>query len=270
VAIERAIELNRVAIDMNKGAFRQGRLAAHDPAAIEAKAAPLAVIGEQAPAAAIDEIIKKRVTYLTAYQDSEYAKRYMDLVERTRAAEAKETKGMSGLAEAVARYYFKLLAYKDEYEVARLHADGAFQEKLQRQFGDQGKLKVYLAPPLFAETDPETGHLKKKAYGPWVFTAFKWLAKLKGLRGTAFDPFGYSEERRTERRLIVHYEALMVEILTKLNHDNHELAVEIASLPEQIRGFGHVKARHLAVARAREADLLDAFRAPVKALSAAE
>ncbi len=269
-AIERAIELNRVAIEMNRSAFRHGRLAAHDPDAIEAKAAPLTTAGEQAPASGIDEVIQRRVAYLTSYQDSAYAKRYMDLVERVRAAEAKEAKGMSGLAEAVARYYFKLLAYKDEYEVARLYTDGAFQEKIERQFGSRGRLEVHLAPPLFAERDPISGHLKKKAYGPWIFTAFKWLARFKGLRGTAFDPFGYSEERRTERRLITHYEALMIEILTKLDHDNHAMAVEIASLPEQIRGFGHVKERHLEAVNAREAALLEAFRSPAATLTAAE
>ncbi|MGI9452270.1 MAG: indolepyruvate ferredoxin oxidoreductase family protein, partial [Geminicoccaceae bacterium] len=155
-AIERAIELNRVAIDMNKSAFHFGRLAAHDPAAIEAKAAPRAMVGDEMPAITIDEVIKRRVTYLTAYQDGAYAKRYVDLVERVRAAEMEQAKGLSGLADAVARYYFKLLAYKDEYEVARLHADDGFQEKLRRQFGDRGKLKIHLAPPLFAETDPVT------------------------------------------------------------------------------------------------------------------
>lgn len=177
---------------------------------------------------------------------------------------------MSGLAEAVARYYFKLLAYKDEYEVARLYSDGGFQKKLARQFEKGGKTKVYLAPPLFAERDPITGHLQKKAYGPWIFTAFRWLAKLKGLRGTAFDPFGYSQERRNERRLITHYEALIVELLARLDHDNHALAVEIASLPEQIRGFGHVKERHLAAVELREATLLEALRAPDENLTAAE
>ncbi|MGH1479546.1 MAG: indolepyruvate ferredoxin oxidoreductase family protein [Geminicoccales bacterium] len=269
-AIERAIELNRVAIELNKSAFRHGRLAAHDLAAIEAKAAPLTVISDQAPSTDLDEVIKRRAVYLTAYQDGDYAQRYRDLVERVRTVEVRETKGMTGLAEAVARYYFKLLAYKDEYEVARLYADGSFQEKIKRQFGSEGKINIYLAPPLFAGTDPVSGHLKKKAYGPWVFTAFKWLAKFKGLRGTAFDPFGYTEERRMERRLIGHYEALMVEVLTKLTPENHALAIEIASLPEHIRGFGHVKERHVEAAKAREADLLEAFRAPTQTLTAAE
>ena len=271
-AIERAIELNRVAIDMNRKAFRLGRLAAHDPAAIEAMAAPLAGQSGHEPAASLDEMVERRAAFLTNYQDQAYAERYRDLVRRVQKAEAEQTKGMSGLAEAVARYYFKLLAYKDEYEVARLYTDGAFQEKLARQFEAGARVSVHLAPPLIAERDGTTGHLKKKAYGPWIFTAFKWLARLKGLRGTAFDPFGYTEERRTERRLITHYEALMIEVMTRLDHDNHARAIDIASLPERIRGFGHVKERHIAEFREREEGLLEAFRQPASAstLTAAE
>ncbi len=269
-AIERAIELNRVAIDMNRKAFRLGRLAAHDTGAIEAMAKPAAVPQASGKTGDLDEMIERRVAYLTAYQDAAYAERYRKLVFRVRDAEAERSPGLSGLADAVARYYFKLLAYKDEYEVARLYTDGAFQEKLARQFESGGRVSVHLAPPLFAKRDPVSGHLQKKAYGPWIFTAFKWLARLKGLRGTAFDPFGYTEERRMERRLVNHYEALIIEILTRLDHDNHGLAVDIASLPEQIRGFGHVKERHLAQVEAREAELLSAFRQPAAALSAAE
>ncbi|MEM9627728.1 MAG: indolepyruvate ferredoxin oxidoreductase family protein [Pseudomonadota bacterium] len=269
-AIERAIELNRVAIEMNRKAFRLGRLAAHDPDAIQKLATPKGAITSMQPASGLDEIVERRIAYLTAYQDAAYAERYRDLVTRVDKAEAEQTPGRRGLAEAVARYYFKLLAYKDEYEVARLYADGAFKQKLAEQFEAGGKVSVYLAPPLLAKRDPVSGHPRKKAYGPWIFTAFNYLAKLKVLRGTAFDPFGYTAERKTERRLITHYEALIVEILTRLDHDNHALAVEIASLPEQIRGFGHVKERHLAEVDARETALLDALRRPAEALTAAE
>jgi len=269
-AIERAIELNRVAVDMNKKAFRLGREAAADPKAVEAMAKPLASIGQQRPATDLEEIVEQRVVALTAYQDAAYADRYRQLVERVRAAEKDQAKGMTGLADAVARYYFKLLAYKDEYEVARLYTDGNFQEKLTRQF-QGGRISVHLAPPLLAKRDPTTGHLQKKAYGPWIFTVFNWLAKLKGLRGGMFDPFGYTEERLAERRLITHYEALIIEILTRLDHDNHALAVDIASLPERIRGFGHVKERHIADVEARETALLEAFRGTAgAALTAAE
>ena len=178
--------------------------------------------------------------------------------------------GRSELALAVARYHFKLLAYKDEYEVARLYTNGDFQAQLNRQFEGRAKLRVHLAPPLFAPRDPATGELRKRAYGPWMLTAMGWLARLKRLRGTVFDPFGYSAERRIERELIGAYERVVEELLAGLTLDNHRLAVEIAGIPEQIRGYGHVKARHLRAAKDREAELLAAFRAPATRLTAAE
>jgi indolepyruvate ferredoxin oxidoreductase len=269
-AIERAIELNRVAVRMNLDAFRFGRLAAHDPDAVERLSAPVARTLEPAPSRDLDGIVARRVVDLTAYQDRAYALRYRAMVERVQEVEAARAKGMSGLAEAVARYYFKLLAYKDEYEVARLYSDGEFLKRLERQFEGRGRLRFHLAPPMLAKVDPVTGHPVKKAYGPWMLKAFGLLARLKSLRGSAFDPFGYSEERKTERQLIADYEALLVEIMTRLDHENHALVVELASLPEQIRGFGHVKARHLEAAKAREAELLEAFREPGRALDAAE
>ena len=267
-AIERAIELNRVAIDMNRHAFRLGRLAAHDPTKAEAMAAARDTVKPMQPASGLDDIIERRAVFLTAYQDQAYAERYRTLVMRVR--EAERAKGLDGLTEAVARCYFKLLAYKDEYEVARLYTDGRFQETLKRQFASDARVSIHLAPPLFAKRDPATGHLQKKAYGPWIFTALRWLARMKALRGTAFDPFGYTAERQAERQLISHYQALIVEILTRLDHDNHALAVEIASLPERIRGFGHVKERHIAEAKEREAALLATFRQPAITETAAE
>ncbi|MGH6914133.1 MAG: DUF6537 domain-containing protein, partial [Geminicoccales bacterium] len=270
-AIERAIELNRVAIELNRRAFRLGRLAAHDPAAVEAMIAPATVLTEhRRRSQSLDELIERRVRFLTDYQDAAYAGRYRKLVERVREVEADRTRSATGLTEAVARYYFKLLAYKDEYEVARLYTTGEFAAQLRQQFEGAPRLKIYLAPPLLAERDPETGHLKKRAYGPWMLSAFQYLARLKRLRGTFLDPFGYSDERRTERRLIAEYEAVLEELLRDLSPDNHVLAVEIARIPERIRGFGHVKARHLAEARRAEAELLLAFRQPAPRLSAAE
>ena len=176
---------------------------------------------------------------------------------------------MTGLSEAVARYYFKLLAYKDEYEVARLYADPAFMQKIKSQFEGDYKLHFHLAPPLLAKRDPGTGELRKAEYGTWVFTAFKLLAKLRGLRGTAFDIFGYTQERRMERRLIGEYEATIEELIGKLSSDNHALAVKIASIPEEIRGYGHVKERNLGIAKAKQADLMMAFRSPEAVRSAA-
>ena len=187
-----------------------------------------------------------------------------------RAVEAARAPGRSALTEAVARYYFKLLAYKDEYEVARLYTDGAFRAQLERQFAGRPQLEIHLAPPLFAARDPATGQLRKTAYGPWMLRAMALLARGKRLRGTAFDPFGRSAERRTERRLIADYRAVVEELLAGLTLDNHDLAVEIARLPEQIRGYGHVKQRHLDSVRRREAELLALFRAPATRLSAAE
>jgi indolepyruvate ferredoxin oxidoreductase len=270
-AIERAIELNRVAAAMNRRAFRWGRLAALDPAAVERAARPaLTRTDSQGPAESLEEAIARRVAFLTEYQDAAYAERYRALVERTRAVEAGRAPGRSELTEAVARYYFKLLAYKDEYEVARLYTNGEFRARLADQFAGRPKLKIHLAPPLWAARDPATGELKKRAYGPWILVAMRHLARLKRLRGTPFDPFGRSAERRTEQRLIGAYEEVIEELLAALSLDNHRLAVEIARIPEQIRGYGHVKERHLAGARQREAELLAAFRAPASRLTAAE
>ncbi len=270
-AIERAIELNGVAVDANKRAFAWGRLAAHDPALVERAAAPGLAADKTAPIArTLDEIVERRAADLVAYQDDAYAARYRGLVETVERAEREKAKGLTGLAEAVARYYYKLLAYKDEYEVARLYADGTFLNRLAARVEGDYRLEFHLAPPLVAKRDPETGHLRKRAYGPWVLVVFKFLARLKGLRGGPFDVFGRTEERRRERALIVEYERVVAELIEGLTPDNHRLAVEIASLPERIRGFAHVKARHIDEAKAREAELLAAFRSPAPHASAAE
>ena len=162
------------------------------------------------------------------------------------------------------------MAYKDEYEVARLYTDGSFLAQLRQQFEGDYKLEFHLAPPLMAERDPVTGHLQKRPYGAWMLKAFALLARLKGLRGTALDPFGLSEERRRERALIGRYERVVDELIQGLTHQNHELAVEIARLPLDIRGFGHVQEANLARVKAREAELLAHFRAPQPQMSAAE
>ncbi len=269
-AILKAIELNGVSLDMNKQAFLWGRRAAHDLAAVEKIAAPREVQPAKRLSRSIEEIIERRVASLTAYQDRAYAARYRALVERVRAAEAEKAKGMSGLVEAVARYYYKLLAYKDEYEVARLYTDGSFLKELRETFEGDFKLEFHLAPPLLAPRDPATGELKKRAYGPWTFMAFRLLAALKGLRGTWLDPFGHTAERKRERQLITEYERVVEELIAGLDRDNHALAVEIAGIPELIRGYGHVKERHLAAAKAREAELLASFRQPPQQRTAAE
>jgi indolepyruvate ferredoxin oxidoreductase len=176
-----------------------------------------------------------------------------------RAAEASNAAGSNALSEAVARYAFKLMAYKDEYEVARLYTSGNFAQRVAQQFEGNYRIKFNLAPPLFARKDAD-GHLRKSEFGPWMMSAFKLLAKLKGLRGKAFDPFGYTAERRGERQLIEDYFARIDELLPKLDSGNVALAAEIASIPEHIRGYGHIKERHLADAMQREKELLAQWR----------
>ena len=259
VSLMRAIELNAVAVNQNKAAFEWGRRAAHDPAAFAVLMGPAAQVVQFQAKPSLQQLIQRRAEFLTAYQDTAYAQQYQAFVERVRKAEA--PLGKTALTEAVARYLFKLMAYKDEYEVARLHSDPAFHAKLAQQFEGDFSLKVHLAPPLWAKKN-ERGELIKRPFGPFMFTAFKWLARFKGLRGTAFDPFGRTEERRTERALIAEYRQDIERLLPGLDADRHALVLEIARLPEQIRGFGHVKERHLKAARERRAELLAQTQSP--------
>lgn len=263
----RAIELNGEAIATNKQAFELGRRAAHDPdALISALAEAKAPTRARHLSETLEEIIARRVDYLTAYQNAAYAARYRHLVARIQVKEVQVMPGQSALAESVARYLFKLMAYKDEYEVARLYADGSFQKQVAATFekdsasGERLRYEFHLAPPLLAKVDPHTGLPRKMSFGPWMMKAFGLLAKLKGLRGTAFDIFGRTEERRTERRLIAEYDALIGELVNRLTPENHALCVALTAIPEKIRGFGHVKERHLKQAKAEETDLLARLR----------
>ena len=265
-AVTKAIELNGVSVEFNKQAFIWGRNAAHDWAAV-ARLAKLndtqAQVIEFKRNPSLDDLIARRVEFLTSYQDANYAGQYRAFVERVRAAEAgtvDEGRALR-LTEAVARNLFKLMAYKDEYEVARLHADAAFKARIEGMFEGDYKLKFHLAPPLFAKRDAE-GHLIKQEFGPWMMKAFGLLAKLKFLRGGAFDIFGKTEERRTERVLIGQYKDTIAALLPKLSSQNLTKAVAIASIPEEIRGFGHVKERTLKAAKEKEAALVSAFDSP--------
>ncbi len=259
-ALIEAIRINGEAVSMNQSAFVWGRRAAVDPdriaALVEAKQPRT---DAERLSADLDEVVARRVAFLAYYQDSAYAARYSEAVARVRMLEAGRTPGQTGLSEAVARYLFKLMAYKDEYEVARLYSGAAFRDQLSVQFGSWRSLEFHLAPPLLAKRDPVTGHPRKMRFGPWMMTAFGLLAKMKGLRGTAFDPFGRTAERRMERRLIADYFALLDRFDAELSLANHAAAVALASLPEKIRGFGHVKERHLAVAEAEREALLATF-----------
>ncbi len=263
-AIERAIEMNGEAVPMNIAAFRYGRRAVVDPKALEALIEPRPQDQNDSLrlSQSFAETVDRRAAFLTDYQDAKYARRYRNWVEKVRTVEAEKAPGQCGLAEAVARYLFKLMAYKDEYEVARLYSGTSFLDRVKSSFaGDRLRFEFHLAPPLLARRDPLTGEPKKMSFGPWMLKAFAVLAKFKVLRGTALDPFGYTEERRTERQLISGYEQLLNEILEHLTAANHRVAVELAMIPEKIRGFGPVKQRHLAAAKAEEAALREQFLA---------
>ncbi len=252
-AILRAIEINGAAIEMNKQAFTWGRLAAHDMARVRS------VLQFRSRAASttktLDEIIATRAEFLTSYQDKAYAQRYLAVVAKVKATEATVAPSSSELTEAVAKNLFKLMAYKDEYEVARLYTDGSFAKKLSEKFDGEFSLKFHLAPPVFAARDKVTGHLQKKEYGPWMLRAFGVLARLKFLRGTALDPFGRSAERQMERKLIDDYLAMLDARLAVLRPEQLGLLTRLARIPETIRGFGHVKDENIKKAMAERARL---------------
>ena len=251
-SLDRAIELNGAAVEMNRQAFLWGRRAAIDLAAVQREVSPAPVIRLRPES--LDERIARRAEELTAYQDAAYARRYTDFVARVRAAEA--PLGSEALTDAVARNYFKLLAYKDEYEVARLFADPAFRAGIDARFEGEYTLRFHLAPTFLARPDPDSGRIKKKVFGPWMETALRWLAKARRLRGTPFDPFGYHPERKAERALIAQYEADIGALLGGLDAEGLRRAVALARLPEDIRGFGHVKAWSMKKAAEKRAALL--------------
>ena len=261
-AILQAIELNGAAVESNKKAFEWGRRAAVDLASVQRAATPPAAKPEsQRLSQSLEETISRRRAFLVAYQSEGYAKRYEDFVAKVRAAESSAKPGSTQLTSMVARYLFKLMAYKDEYEVARLYTGNDFVKRVEGQFEGDFKLKMHLAPPLWVKPGPN-GEPQKRTYGAWMLGAMHVLARMKFLRGTALDVFGYARERRVERQLIGEYERTITELLGKLSASNVDLASEIAAIPEFIRGYGHVKDRHLADAKAREAQLLEQWRNP--------
>ncbi len=255
-ALMRAIELNDVAVAQNIAAFEWGRHCAHHWNVVDALLAPAQVIQFHKPQG-VDALVAKRVAFLTDYQNASYAKRYSDVVARVQKAEAALHK--TSLSEAVARNLFKLMAYKDEYEVARLHTNTAFLQKIGDMFEGDYTVNYHLAPPIIAKTN-EKGELQKQKFGPLMLTGFKLLKHLKVLRGTPLDIFGNTEEREMERALIGDYVASIDEVLAKLNADNHALALEIANLPDAIKGFGHVKARNVAATQGKWDGLMEKWR----------
>jgi indolepyruvate ferredoxin oxidoreductase len=256
-AIEQAIELNGAAVQMNRRAFRLGRTVAHDPAQLDRLLARPAAT----PAAeTVEALIARRATFLTQYQDARYADRYRAGLLAIRSAEQRVQPGNDALTRTAAETLFKMMAYKDEYEVARLYTDGAFAATLQEQFDGVGKITLYLAPPLLPGTDKATGRPKKRAFGPWILPVLRQLAKLKRLRGTAWDVFGRSAERRLERQLIADYEALLAKVADEVGADNCAEAVTLLAAAGTIKGFGPVKQASTQVAQQRQAQDLVVFR----------
>ena len=269
-SIERAIESNGAAVELNRAAFAWGRRAALDLEAVERAARALRDPPDwHRPSAGLDKVIARRRAELTTYQDEALAARYTALVERVRAAEARAVPGATALTEAVARFWFKLLAVKDEYEVARLYTDGAFEEQVRRMFEGDVRVCFHLAPPLLARRDPSTGAPRKLSLGPWFLPVLRGLARFRRLRGSAFDPFGWTAERRLERQLATDYAATIEQLLPGLGPTNHATAVAIASLPDAIRGYGHVKRRYLEAAERRRRELLERFTSAMAPAAAA-
>ena len=263
-ALLRAMALNGVQVQNNQTAFEWGRHCAHDLAAVLALFQATQVI-EFVKKPALSDVIAKRVEFLLAYQNAAYAARFQKVMDRVRQVDA--LWGKTALSEAVARNLFKLMAYKDEYEVARLYTEGSFTAKIARQFEGDYQLQVHLAPPLWAKTN-EKGELVKQRFGPWILAAFKGLARLKGLRGTALDVFGRSEERRQERDWIERYQLMVQEVCGVLasgpydkKEECYQNATDLAAIPQDIRGFGHVKVRAQDAAMKKWNGLLTRFRA---------
>jgi indolepyruvate ferredoxin oxidoreductase len=263
VALLRAIELNGAGVEGNKRAFEIGRWAAHDPAAAHAALGPASEAAET-----LDAVIAKRVDFLTAYQNAAWARRYAEAVAAARAAERRVAPESEAYADAVARSLFKLMAYKDEYEVARLHAE-TLEQAVAERFDGVTKIEFHLAPPLLARKGPD-GRPAKTTYGPGMLRALGVVKRFKALRGTPLDPFGWTAERRMERRMIADYRAEIARLNDRLSSDTLETAVEIARLPQSVRGFGHVKQSAAEAAAARRAALLALLHAPSLQRHAAE
>jgi indolepyruvate ferredoxin oxidoreductase len=257
-----------VQVSFNLDAIRLGRLLAHDPAVVARLLADNGFVPQTPPPMSLDELLADRERRLTDYQNAAYARRFRTLIDRVHAAEERVAPGQTALTDVAARALHRLMAYKDEYEVARLHADPAFHAAIAAQFEGTPKLKYHLAPPLFARRDARTGHLVKDTYGSWMLPAFRLLSRLRFLRGSALDPFGRTEERRTERALIGEYERLLEGIVSRLAPHNHAAAVDLAGASLTIRGYGHVKERQLVKAHEEQQRLQAAFDAAAAAAPA--
>jgi indolepyruvate ferredoxin oxidoreductase len=271
-SILRAIELNGESVQMNHSAFLWGRRAAHDLASVQAVVESLHRPTEaRQRAKTLEEIIARRADWLVDYQNEAYAAHYRDRVAKIAALEKARAPGSTELTEAVARYLFKLMAFKDEFEVSRLYTSDAFQRQLADTFEGDLKLELHLAPPIpFLQRKTDFGGSRKITFGPWMFGVMRVIASLRWIRGRWFDPTRFNNDRIVERRLLAEYEALLDEFQLTLTPENHGAAVALARLPEKIRGFGHIKGRHVAAAEAERERLLADYRSPASVKLAAE
>lgn len=261
-ALERALELFGSRLEQNRRALALGRFAALEPERVEAMRQSLKP--SQRIRTTLEDIVEYRKDFLADYQDSAYAQRYTDWVSRVRTVEQTVAGESTALAESVARNYFKLLAYKDEYEVARLYTETDFVARLSEEFEGELSFRVHLAPPLLRRVDAASGRPRKRSFGTWMFHAMGLLARLRFLRGGRMDVFGYAPERRMERQLIVDYEALLEKIAAELTSSRLSLATDLTEIPRDIRGFGPVKAIAVERAKRRRSELLAAWDASVE------
>ncbi len=271
-SILRAIELNGESVPMNHSAFLWGRRAAHDLKSVEAVVESLRRPTEaKQRSKTLSDVIERRAAFLVDYQNEAYSRQYRARVEAVSKVEKARAPGSTELTEAVARYLFKLMAFKDEFEVSRLYTSDAFQRQLAETFEGDLTLELHLAPPIpFLQRKTDFGGSRKITFGPWMFSVMKVLARLKWMRGRWFDVTRFNNDRIVERKLLADYEALLDEMIEQLTPENHSAAVALARLPEKIRGFGHIKARHIAAADVERARLMAEFRSPAAVKLAAE
>ncbi|MDZ7853886.1 MAG: indolepyruvate ferredoxin oxidoreductase family protein [Halomonas sp.] len=254
-ALKRAIELNGVAIDKNQRAFAWGRLAAVEPEYLQRRLDDTPLSAD----ASLDEVIARNARALTRYQKRAYAERYRQRVAQIREAEARLEAG-EALTQAVATQLYRLMAYKDEYEVARLYTESDFLDEVKATFGGEYKLTLHLAPPLLSGRKDAQGRPVKRRFGPWMLKAMKGLARLRGLRNSALDPFRFTADRKLDRQLLTEYEAQLDELVAHLNDSTHATALALAKLPEEVRGFGPVREAAAEKAKARQTKLLEELR----------
>ena len=270
-AIEKSIALNGVSVDMNTKALRLGRLLAIDPKAVDhlvPEAGAIAALDHRRMSRSLDEIIARRATFLSDYQNAAYGERYRKTLATIIAAEQRVAGQPGALSEAAAKNLYHLMAIKDEYEVARLYSGSAFKAQLKETFSDYRSLRVHLAPPLLAKIDPVSGEPRKTAFGPWILKAFPLLAAMKMLRGTVFDVFGHTDERKRERQWLADYEAMLEDVAAHLTPENIVRAVALLAVPQEIKGFGRVREKAMKAAALRATALKEAFLSSATSMAA--